>query len=176
MAVGRVALDWQTRVVVLLFKKGDQRVCSNYWGITLLSLPGKVYFRVLERRIQPIVKPWIQEEQCSFCPGRGTLDQLYTLRRVLEGSWEFAQPVHMCFVDLEKVFDYVPCGILWEVLQEYGVGGPPLRAVRSLYNRFALPTVSQTCYPCTLDSARAALCHRFCSLFLRTEFLGAATG
>ncbi|KAI3356013.1 hypothetical protein L3Q82_017286, partial [Scortum barcoo] len=30
-------------------------------------------------------------------PGRGTLDQLYTLRRVLEGLWEFAQPVHMCF-------------------------------------------------------------------------------
>lgn len=28
-----------------------------------------------------------------------TLDQLYTLRRVLEGSWEFAQPVNM-FVDL----------------------------------------------------------------------------
>ncbi|KAI3372029.1 hypothetical protein L3Q82_006899 [Scortum barcoo] len=39
--------------------------------------------------------------------GHGTLDQLYTLRRVLEGSWEFAQPVHMCFVDLEKAFDRV---------------------------------------------------------------------
>ncbi|KAI3366377.1 hypothetical protein L3Q82_000535 [Scortum barcoo] len=37
-------------------------------------------------------------------PGRGTLDQLYTLHRVLEGLWEFAQPVHMCFVDLEKAF------------------------------------------------------------------------
>ncbi|TWW60997.1 hypothetical protein D4764_05G0010870 [Takifugu flavidus] len=33
------ALDWQTRVVVPLFKKGGQRVCSNYSGITLLSLP-----------------------------------------------------------------------------------------------------------------------------------------
>ncbi|KAK3542066.1 hypothetical protein QTP86_011367 [Hemibagrus guttatus] len=77
----------------------------------------------------------IQEEQCGFRPSRGTLDQLYTLHRVLKGSWEFAQPVHMCFVDLEKAFDRVPHGILWEVLWEYGVRGPLLRAVRSLYNR-----------------------------------------
>ncbi|KAK3551381.1 hypothetical protein QTP70_016644 [Hemibagrus guttatus] len=103
---GTVPLDWATGVVVPLFKKGDRRVCSNYRGITLLSLPGKVYSRVLERRIRP----------------------------VLEGSWEFAQPVHMCFVDL-KAFDRVPRGILWEVLWEYGVRGPLLRAVRSLYNR-----------------------------------------
>ncbi|KAK3532449.1 hypothetical protein QTP86_018088, partial [Hemibagrus guttatus] len=104
---GTVPLDWATGVVVPLFKKGDRRVCSNYRGITLLSLPGKVYSRVLERRVRP----------------------------VLEGSWEFAQPVHMCFVDLEKAFDRVPRGILWEVLWEYGVRGPLLRAVRSLYNR-----------------------------------------
>ncbi|KAI3364976.1 hypothetical protein L3Q82_001140 [Scortum barcoo] len=70
-----------------------------------------------------------------FVPGRGTVDQLYTLHRVLEGLWEFAQPVHMCFVDLEKAFDRVPRGILWGVLREYGVRGPLLRAVRSLYDR-----------------------------------------
>ncbi|KAK3544065.1 hypothetical protein QTP86_000871 [Hemibagrus guttatus] len=104
---GTVPLDWATGVVVPLFKKGDRRVCSNYRGITLLSLPGKVYSRVLERSVRP----------------------------VLEGSWEFAQPVHMCFADLEKAFDRVPRGILWEVLWEYGVHGPLLRAVRSLYNR-----------------------------------------
>ncbi|KAK3575512.1 hypothetical protein QTP86_028226 [Hemibagrus guttatus] len=131
---GTVPLDWATGVVVPLFKKGDRRVCSNYRGITLLSLPGKVYSRVLERRVRPLVEPRIQEEQCGFRPSRGTLDQLYTLHRVLEGSWEFAQPVYMCFVDLEKAFDRVPHGILWEVLWEYGVRGPLLRAVRSLYN------------------------------------------
>ena len=177
--LGTVPLDWQTGVVVPLFKKGDRRMCSNYRGITLLSLPGKVYSRVLERRIRPIVEPRIQEEQCGFRPGRGTLDQLYTLRRVLEGSWEFAQPVHMCFVDLEKAFDRVPRGILWEVLREYGVRGPLLRAVRSLYDRsrsLVRIAVSQTCSLCMLDSGRAALCHRFCSLFLWTEFLGAARG
>ncbi|KAI3376670.1 hypothetical protein L3Q82_017090 [Scortum barcoo] len=38
--------------------------------------------------------------------------------------------------DLEKAFDRVPRGILWGVLlDEYGVRGPLLRAVRSLYDR-----------------------------------------
>ena len=40
-----------------------------------------------------LVEPRIQEEQCGSRPGCGTLDQFYTLIRVLEGAWEFAQPV-----------------------------------------------------------------------------------
>ncbi|KAI3364986.1 hypothetical protein L3Q82_000948 [Scortum barcoo] len=133
--LGTVPLEWQTGVVVPLFKKGDRRVCSNYRGSHFSASREGLHARVLERRIRPIVDPRIQEEQCGFRPGRGTLDQLYTLRRVLEGLWEFAQPVHMCFVDLEKAFDRVPRGILWGVLREYGVRGPLLRAVRSLYDQ-----------------------------------------
>ncbi|TWW56043.1 hypothetical protein D4764_08G0000300 [Takifugu flavidus] len=132
---GAVPLDWQTRVVVPIFKSGDQRVCSNYKGITLLSLPGKVCARVLEKRIRLIVEPLIEEEQCGFLPSRGTTDQLFTLAGVLDGGWEFAQPVHMCFVDLEKAYDRVPRSVLWGVLREYGVEGPLIRAVQSLYQR-----------------------------------------
>ena len=91
---GAVPKKWLTGVVVPLFKKGDQRVCANYRGITLLSLPGKVYSKVLERRVRPIVKPQIEMEQCGFRPGRGRTDQLFTLARILEGAWEYAYPVY----------------------------------------------------------------------------------
>lgn len=35
-------VDWQTRLVVSLFRKGDQRVCSIYRGFILFSLTDKV--------------------------------------------------------------------------------------------------------------------------------------
>ncbi len=39
---GTVPAEWQTRVVVPIFKKGDRMTWSNYQGIALFSLPGKV--------------------------------------------------------------------------------------------------------------------------------------
>ena len=137
-------------VVVPLFKKRERRVCSNYRGITLLSLPGKVYSGVVERRICWIVESRIQEVQCGFRPVRGTVDQLYTLSRVLEGTWEHGSShVYMCFVDLEKAFDRAPRGVLWGVLREYGMLDPLIRAVRSLYDRcqrLVRIACSRTCF------------------------------
>ena len=131
---GRAPVDWQTGIVVPIFKKGDRRECSNYRGITLLSLPGKVHARVLERKCRTIVEPKIQDTQCGFRPGRGTTDQLFTLRQVFEKAWEFAKPVYTAFIDLEKAYDRVPRDLLWSVLKEYGISGRLLAAIRSLYN------------------------------------------
>ncbi|KAL6484891.1 hypothetical protein MHYP_G00069360 [Metynnis hypsauchen] len=63
------------------------------------------------------------------------MDQLFTLSRIVEGAREFANPVYMCFVDLEKAYDCVPQDILWEILQEYEVPGLLLQAIQSLYSQ-----------------------------------------
>lgn len=54
-----------------------------------------------------MIKEENEEEQCRFRPDCATLLQLHTLRQLSQGSWEFAQPGHVCFVDLEKTFDSV---------------------------------------------------------------------
>jgi len=72
-----------------------------------------------------------QEVQCGFRPGRGTVDQLYTLSRVLEGPWEFA---YMCFVNSEKAFDRVPRVVLWGGSPGVWSAGPLDRHCSSLYD------------------------------------------
>ena len=50
--LGKTPRDWQTGVIIPKFKKGDRKPCTNYREISLLSLPGKVYAKCLERKCQ----------------------------------------------------------------------------------------------------------------------------
>lgn len=49
----------------------------QYRGITLLSLSGKIYARVLERRVWPLVECQIQEGKGDFNCVSGTLHRDY---------------------------------------------------------------------------------------------------
>ena len=59
----------------------------------------------------------------------------FTLKQIFEKSWEYGKDLFACFVDLEKAYDRVPRDKLWKVLQEYGVNGQLLRAIKSFYCR-----------------------------------------
>ena len=47
---GKTSRDWQTGVIIPIFKKGDRKQCTNYRGISILCLPGKVYAKCLKRK------------------------------------------------------------------------------------------------------------------------------
>ena len=41
-------MQWQINVIIPIHKTGDKRKCTNYRGISLISVPGKVYAKCLE--------------------------------------------------------------------------------------------------------------------------------
>lgn len=59
----KIPRDWKVALIVPIFKKGDNRACNNHRRISLRSLPGKVYARIIENRIRRIVENTLQEEQ-----------------------------------------------------------------------------------------------------------------
>ena len=75
----------------------------------------------------------LEDSQCGFRPGGSTTNQIFTLRQIFEKSWEYAKDVLACFVDLEKAYNRVPRDKLWRVLQEFGIDGHLLMAIKPLY-------------------------------------------
>ena len=63
-----VPQDWKDAQLTTIFKKGDRRVCGNYHGISLLSIPGKVFARILLNRLSKLAENVLPETQCGFRP------------------------------------------------------------------------------------------------------------
>ena len=133
---GITPIDWGKAIVCPIHKKGEKCMCENYRGISLLSHASKIYERILEKRLRQTVETVLGEWHHGFRPGRGTTDLTFTLKMILEKSWEWNQKKCIAFIDLEKAFDRVPREKLWNALkhQEYNIGPKLYNAVKSVYN------------------------------------------
>ena len=132
-----VPSDWQKGVISAILKKGDKTVCNNHRGITLLSHAGKIYNRILGRRLRDCVEDILDDSQFGFRPGRSTTEAVFTVKMMLEKCWEWGVDKYALFIDLEKAFDRVNRSLLWRILQEdhYNVPAKLVRVIRSIYSQ-----------------------------------------
>ena len=95
--------DWRSGTIVKIAKKGDLSHCNNCKGITLLSVPGKIFCSILPSRIRSVDDRVLREEQAGFRPGRSCIDQIFVLRNILEQSNEWQSPLIVVnFIDFQK--------------------------------------------------------------------------
>ena len=79
--------QWREGFVVNLIKKGDREDFGNYRGITLLSVVGKVFCKILNRLIKCLNKEGVLHEgQTGFRINRICIDNnIYTLNELIQG-------------------------------------------------------------------------------------------
>ena len=116
--VGSVPQAWKDASIVTIYKKGDRTDCGNYRGISLLSIAGKIFARILLNRLSTHITPKVvPETQCGFRGGnRSTADMIFSTRKCIEQD----RPLYMVFVDFSKAFDTVGRTGLWQLLRKYG--------------------------------------------------------
>ena len=136
--------DWNKGLIVKLPKKGDLQCCDNWRGITLLSVPSKVFCKIILGRIDTAVDLKLREEQAGFRKGRGCIDQIFALRNIIEQCIEWNTPLFINFIDFKKAFDSVHRETLWEILTAYGIPMKFISIIKCFYNNFECNIILET--------------------------------
>ena len=128
----KIPEEWWESILIPIFKgKGDAQDCSNYRGIKLMSHTLKILERMMDGRLREEVE--IGREQLGFMKGRGTTDEIFCLRQLMEKFREKQRDLNMVFIDLEKAYDRVPRQEIWRSLKEKMVPEKYVRMIQEMY-------------------------------------------
>ena len=103
-------------------------------GITLLSIPGKVFNTVILNRIKDAVDNTLRDEQAGFRKNRSCTDQIAALRIIIEQSHEWKSPLIINFIDYETAFDSIDRATLWKIMRHYGIPQKLVTLVEKMYD------------------------------------------
>ena len=68
--------DWKRSVFTPISKKGNDKECSNYRTIALVSHARKIMLKILQARLQQYVNCELLDVPACFTKSRGTRDQI----------------------------------------------------------------------------------------------------
>ena len=100
----------------------------------LLSVPGKVFARIILDRVRHLLLEHQCPEQSGFTPKRSTIDRILALQVLTERRREFWQGLLAAYVYLCKAFDSVNQDALWRILGLCGVPPKLIDLMSELYS------------------------------------------
>ena len=99
-------------------RERERSDCNNYRGVSLLSVIGKVFAKVILIRLQKLAERVYPESQCGFRAGRSTIDMVFILHQLQENCREQQMPLYIAFIDLTKAFDLVRRNGVFQILSK----------------------------------------------------------
>jgi hypothetical protein len=128
--------DWLEGRIVKILKKGDLSNVNNWRGIMVLSAPSKIFNRIVYNRLIGELDPSIRPEQAGFRPNHSCIDQICSLRIIIEQSIEYQSPLFIVFIDFKKAFDSINREAIWRALINRGVPEKIVNLIKRGYEGF----------------------------------------
>ena len=132
--------QFTTTVLTPIYKrKGDVQAPGNYRGIAVGGALAKCYASILLERLANAGEEfeWRHTAQAGFRRKYGTTHHLFVLRHLINKHTRAGAttPLIVVQIDFEKAFDKVPRPLIWMRLEERGVTGEMLAALKKAYER-----------------------------------------
>ena len=70
----------------------------------------------------------------GFARFRSTIDMMFVVRRLQEVGQKAGVPLFLCFIDIQKAYDFVDWNLLWQVLSRLGVPPQMIAVIRELHD------------------------------------------
>jgi hypothetical protein len=99
--------EWQAAIICPIYKKGNKLECKNYRGISLLNVTYKIFTNILAQGIKVYTEEILSEYQCGFRQGRSTTNHIFTIRQILEKSYEYNISLHQLYIDFKQASDSI---------------------------------------------------------------------
>ena len=142
----KVPSAFSKSVIISVPKKGTRTECANHRGISLLDISGKLLLHIILNRLIVHIGPLLRNQQASFLPGKSCIDQIFSIRILLQQCEEWSSGFACCFVDFEKAFDSLHRRTLWKILDRYGCPPNILTILRNIYqNTQSCVRIGQNC-------------------------------
>jgi len=100
----------------------------------LLSVPAKVFAKVILSRIRPTLLAHRRPQQSGFTPGRSTCDRIVTLNNIAQRRQDYGHSTYAAYVDLRAAFDSLSRSSLWLLLTRLRIPDKIVSLIRALYN------------------------------------------
>ena len=124
-------VQWTYSKLVTLFKSGNRMVCGNYRGISIMDTLAKIYDKLLLNRL--LLWSSIDKCQAGAQKGRGCIEQIMTLRLLIDLAKSKKKKLYVLFIDFAKAYDKVPRNKLIKLLKSLGCGKIMLYALKNMY-------------------------------------------
>lgn len=108
-----------------------------------MSIPSKVFTRILLNRIVNIVDQKLRREQAGFRKNRSCVDQINTLRIIVEQCQEWNATLYLVFVDFLKAFDSLKRKFMWKALARYGIPEKIINLIKSFYENYRCQVIHE---------------------------------
>ena len=138
LSTGEFPDNWSKAILTPIHKKGNRQDPTNYRGIALTDVIGKIFTKILNERLVSWAEKngKFKEAQCGYRHKRSTVDHIFSLMGAIQKYISKKKGRLYClYIDFSAAFDSVRHDMLWYVLMKQDIHGNLLKTLQSMYKK-----------------------------------------